>query len=263
MNRTPPTEVRRALGREVGFVCPVPGCGSPYLGWHHFDPPWHVREHHEPKGMIGLCGEHHPKADAGAFTVEQLREFKLNGAKNRKDIKGKFDWLRNKTLLVAGSNFYYETLRILEFRGESSIWLRRDENGYLLLNIRMLTTSGEPRLRLEDNGWVEKGTPTHFECPPSGKLIHAKYSNDDEIKIEFIELSSQDKAQKRYPVAKFELWNSQLANIDGGIQFPITVVEIRNIVGGTGISFTPKETTLPGFRVQNGFSAYCGCAFSI
>ncbi len=67
--------------------------------------------------MIALCSEHHPKADAGAFTIEQLRAFKVNGATKREEISGSFDWLRNRLLLVAGSCFFYETLIVLEFRG--------------------------------------------------------------------------------------------------------------------------------------------------
>jgi hypothetical protein len=263
MNRNPPADVRRILTREVGFCCPVPNCGSPYLEWHHFDPPWRVREHHEPSGMIALCSEHHPKADAGAFTVEQLHEFKLNGAKNHREIKGKFDWFRNKLFLVAGSCFYYETLRVLEFRGEPSIWLRRDENGYLLLNIRMLSTSNEPRLFLEDNCWIEKGNPTVFECPPSGKLIHAKYSNGDELRVEFIELPSQIEAEKRYPLATFDLWNARTSHPDMRFQFPITAIEVTNNIAGTRISFSPKRTTMGGITIQGGFFNHCGCAFSI
>ncbi len=263
MNRTPPIEVCRTLGREVNFVCPVPQCDKPYLEWHHFDPPWRIQNHHNPKGMIALCGEHHSKADAGAFTVEQLHSFKISNTDNRKDIKGKFDWLHNRILLIVGSCFYYETLTILEFRGEKSIWLRRDENGNLLLNIRMLTTSNEPRLFMEDNFWIDKGTPTSFECPPSGKLIHAKYSNGDEIRIEFIELLSSDKAQRRYPSARFDLWNSRMSSPGRKLQFPITAIEVSNNVAGTGISFTSKETNLGGIIIKNGFSAYSSCAFSI
>ena len=39
MNRTPPKKVIQTLRQEVGFGCPIPNCGNPYLEWHHFDPP--------------------------------------------------------------------------------------------------------------------------------------------------------------------------------------------------------------------------------
>src|SRR5687767_11098961 len=117
MNRTPPIDVRRALRREVGFGCPVQGCGNPYLSWHHFDPPWSVREHHEIGGMIALCGEHHAKAHAGAFTVDQLRSFKALDANTVRTIEGRFDWMRNDLLIVVGGNFYHETPVAVQIRG--------------------------------------------------------------------------------------------------------------------------------------------------
>src|SRR3954451_20998723 len=96
MSRTsPPLAVRRALRRESGFVCVVPDCDLPYLEWHHFDPPYTVRPHHEPDGMAALCPEHHRKADAGAYTVEQLHEFKRDAASRATMVMGSFDWLRS------------------------------------------------------------------------------------------------------------------------------------------------------------------------
>ena len=198
--------------------------------------------------MIALCSEHHRKADAGAFTVEQLHEFKVNGATNYEKVKGKFDWLRNKILLVVGRCFFYETLIVLEFRGEPIIWLRRNDDGYLLLNLRMLTTSKQSRLWIEDNYWIDKGNPTDFECPPSGKLIHAKYSNGDEIRIEFFELSSLKEAQKRFPSAYAERW---------GIVFPITTIEVLKKVGDTDINFGSTGTTLMTNQIETLFVSYC------
>lgn len=58
LSRTPPIEVRRQLRKEVNFGCPVDGCGIPYLTWHHFDPPWNEKEHHDPNGMLALCANH-------------------------------------------------------------------------------------------------------------------------------------------------------------------------------------------------------------
>lgn len=74
-----PDRVRRALRSEVGFGCPVDGCGSPYLTYHHFDPPRRLRDHNEPQGMIALCRKHHDDAGGGAFTLEQLKDLKREG----------------------------------------------------------------------------------------------------------------------------------------------------------------------------------------
>lgn len=72
MARNPPKSVLAELRKEVGFGCPVEGCGNPYLTWHHFDPPWSERHHHEPQGIIALCPEHHNAADANCGVGFQL-----------------------------------------------------------------------------------------------------------------------------------------------------------------------------------------------
>ena len=82
MNRTPPKKVIQTLRQEVGFGCPIPNCGNPYLEWHHFDPPWSIENHHRPEGMIALCTQHHKNADNYAYTNEQLiRTYALTDSK--------------------------------------------------------------------------------------------------------------------------------------------------------------------------------------
>lgn len=252
MNRVPQIDVRRALRKEVGFGCPVKGCGSPYLTWHHFDPPWNEREHHEPAGMIALCREHHDKADAGAYNKEQLRELKNNS--NTKII-GRFDWMRNCILAVVGGNFYYETPIIFQFRQQPAIWFNRDSEGYFLLNIKMLSIVREPRLCVEDNFWIETGNPVDLESPPSGKLLKVEYANGDKIRIEFMELNSIEDIIKRYPDSSPNSW---------GIQFPITAVEIQEKVGGTEFEFGPRYSKLPGNNIfKNCFFRSCSVGLSI
>ena len=76
ISRTPPANVLERLRREVNFGCPVEDCGVPYLSWHHFDPPWREKKHHNPDGMIALCAKDASLADAPRWTKEQLREMK-------------------------------------------------------------------------------------------------------------------------------------------------------------------------------------------
>lgn len=255
MNRTPNVAVRRELRKEVGFGCPVPGCANPYLTWHHFDPPWEIRQHQDPAGMIALCREHHDKADAGAYTPDQLREFKRLGQKRIQEVRGRFDWMRHSLLAVVGGSFFYETPDIFVFRGERSIWFSRDEEGYLMLNVRMLSNSGQPRTRIEDNFWISRGDQEDVESPPSGKLLHVKYPNGDMLKVQFFVLGSAAAAQKRYPEVSPENWDK--------IPFPITAVEVHNKVGGTDFAFGPRRTTLPGAIISGMFVSHCQTAISI
>ncbi|PLS85964.1 MAG: hypothetical protein CYG60_09755 [Actinobacteria bacterium] len=74
-----------------------------------------------------------------------MREFKQAGADRPEEVRGRFEWMRHSLLAVVGGNFYYDTPIIFQYQGEPSIWFNRDEDGYLLLNVRMLSTSGQPR----------------------------------------------------------------------------------------------------------------------
>lgn len=234
LTRTPPAAVLRELRREVGFGCPVSGCRSPYLTWHHFDPPWHVRQHHNPAGMVALCLEHHAKANTGSFTNEQLRALK-QAPHDPEFLAGEFDWRRRELLAVVGGNFYYQTPVIFAFRQQPVIWFNRDDEGYWLLNARMLTAQREPRLEIVDQFWAQVGTPADLECPPSGKLLHVRYANGDKIVVVFRE-STQEALEQRY----------RLSASRWGLPFPITTVEVAATVGGTPIKFGPRHTELPG-----------------
>lgn len=255
MNRNPPMDVKRALREEVGFGCPVPGCGLPYLEWHHFDPPWNVKNHHNLEAMIALCREHHIQADNGAFTSSQLHEFKRSGRENRRQVSGKFNWMRNRLLAVVGGNFYYETPVIFEFRGQPVIWFERAVNDYLLLNLNMLTTSNEPRAYIKNNEWLNVGGEEDIECPPSGKKVKIKYPNGDLVSVEFFELNSLEEAKKRYPDAELEEWP---------VELPLTAVEVTNIVANSGLEFNAKETKFGmGNVMRNCFASHCGAGLSI
>ncbi|EKE03473.1 MAG: hypothetical protein ACD_20C00199G0005 [uncultured bacterium] len=251
MNRTPPIEVRRFLRKEVNFGCPVDGCGNPYLEWHHFEPAWSVKNHHNPEGMIALCAEHHKKADAGAYTKDQLKSFKNN---IQVDVQGKFDWLRNDLLVVVGGNFYYETPRVFEFKDKSIIWFNRDENGYLLLNLIMLSTSKEERAFIQDNFWMKRGNPSDLESPPSGKILKIQYDNNDFFRVEYYELRNFEDIKKRFPDVSPEYWQ---------VKFPITAVEIHYKVGNTDIEFNPRSTKIGGMFMTNCFLSHCGCGISL
>ncbi len=66
-----PDHVKEELRAEVGYGCPV--CRSPFLTWHHFDPPYNVRPHNDPKGVDRPCGEHHGEADNDNWPPERLQ----------------------------------------------------------------------------------------------------------------------------------------------------------------------------------------------
>lgn len=247
MNRKPPDAVIKQLRTEVGFGCPVPECGNPYLEWHHFDPPWRVEQHHNPEGMIALCAEHHKKADYGAYTNEQLTSFKKNKV-NSALVRGKFDWRRNKLLAVVGGSFYFETNRILVIDGHDVISFTRDEEGYLLLNIKMISLSDDVRAEIKENIWENIGHPVDLISPPSGKKLCIRYSDGDYLEVEFYVIENSEKFSKKFNCEAHQ-------NLD----FPITAVEINCEIGDTEIKLTPKQSTLLNqIQLKGCFISSCG-----
>ncbi|WP_318400583.1 HNH endonuclease [Photobacterium leiognathi] len=241
-----PRGVKKILRAEVGFGCPVKGCGNPYLEYHHFDPPVSVKPHNEPEGMIALCAQHHKKADGGAYTVDQLHEFKKDKT-NANLVKGNLDWLRKDLLAVVGGNFYYETPRIITIDDIDLVSLVRDEDGYLRLNINMLSLESEERIIIDENSWENVGSPLDLRSPPQGKELEVRYRNGDYLYLRFVELDTFEQAQKRYGTDIFR-----------EIAFPITAVEVNMTISGTRIELTPTMSKLGGLQMTGSLSSYCG-----
>ena len=239
ISRTPSVKVQRELRKEVGFSCPMPGlegterCGNPYLTWHHFDPPWRKKHHHNPEGMIALCRTHHDIADQGAYTIEQLHKFKKQASNRFRKVLGKLEWMRHNTLAVVGGNFYYNTPTIFQYYENRIIWFERDNQNYLLLNIDLLPLPSSSRVQMQNNMWQVIDEPVDIECPASGKLIHVKYENGNSLKIEFQNIDSASKFQNKYSDVFLP-----------SIHLPIVVVEVYMSVKEANISFSSKETGL-------------------
>lgn len=250
LSRTPPVAVRRELRREVGFGCPVSGCGNPYLEYHHFDPPWEKEHHHDPARMIALCAEHHAKA--AAWTVEDFRAMKAVPA-DRPDVRGRFEWIREDVLAVIGGCFYYETPNMVLFRGTPMIWFERDERRRLLLNFHVLTASGQPRASLENNDWIIRANPTDVESPPNGNWLRVRYDNGDDLSIRFREWADAEALGQVYPRA---------LDLGGTLRFPLVTAEITFEVGGTDIKFGPTWTRLGG-DIVNLVVSHCANGLAI
>lgn len=222
MSRTPPVSVREILRKEVNFGCPVSHCGSPYLEYHHFDPPWNEKHHHNPNGMIALCNKHHPEADNGAWEKEQLRELKTNPFV-KGEIIGKFNWLRQDLLIIAGLVSHNPQV-ILRIGEEKTFWIEKNHNGYSRLNMVIRDNSGSIVLEIRNNDWlIHNDKIIDVVCPPSGKEITV-HSKD---KLVFLSVRFDD-----IPIANFKLrleslWMTNRVNRNKNFQEAIEK-EIQN-----------------------------------
>ncbi len=239
LSRKPPAHVRAALAREVGYGCPVRDCGNPYLEWHHFDPEWHVRHHHNPEGMIALCHDHHARAGGGAFTLDQVRALKREGRANAAAIGGSFDWLRDELLVVAGGCTFQNTPNILWARGSQVVWVTRNEDGLLRLNLNM--PGG--RFQMRDNFWTDLSGAEAVTCPPSGRTLKVVYPNKDLLSVEFRQVTDLAEWQQRHGTA----------GLPDRLIFSVTTVEVGLRVKSWGLELLPgKPSTIDGTKFFNG-----------
>jgi hypothetical protein len=195
--------------------------------------------------MIALCATHHAKA--AAWTIEQCREMK-SASPDRPEVRGKFEWMRDDILAVIGGGFYYETPNMVVFRDTPLIWFNRDDRRRLTLNLRVPTTSGQPRLSMADNDWIIRGEPLDVDSPPNGSRLRVRYDNGDDVSIRFREWTDASALDAVYPRA--------LA-LGPRLRFPLVTAEISLEVGGTNISFTPNGTKLGKSMLKDFISSYC------
>lgn len=150
MNRNPPQEVKKILRQEVRFACPIPNCSNPVLTWHHFDPPWHDKQHHNPEGMIALCTLHHPLADGENWTRSQLRSFKQNPP-TLESIRKKFLWSDSKIIYRLGGSYAANCDYILTISGIPIIWNSFSNDGRILFYLDIRNEENSQILFMEEN----------------------------------------------------------------------------------------------------------------
>ena len=161
-------EAIRILRKEVRYGCPI--CRSPFLTFHHFDPPRKDLKDEapwDPKGIIALCRPHHDVADehgqyAGSFTKAKLREMKRRDYSS-KPVKGDFWQLNeNKNVLVRiGGSYTSPTSSILSVNHVPQIGLTVNEDGYLSLSFVLRNKADEVVAKMEENSFT--AYPTNLD----------------------------------------------------------------------------------------------------
>lgn len=150
MDRNPPQKVKKILRQEVRFACPVPDCANPILTFHHFDPPWCDKQHHNPEGMIALCRSHHDLADGGNWTRSELCSFKQTPP-NLELIRKKFLWADSKVLYRLGGNYAANCPYILTISGVPIIWHTTSQDGRILFSLDIRNEENFQILFIEEN----------------------------------------------------------------------------------------------------------------
>ena len=184
--RTPTAEMRRRLRKEVNYGCPF--CRSPFLTWHHFDPPWEPLHVHNEAGMIALCSECHRFADGGHFTKQQLRQAKFTPSSD--PPKGRLPWNPSDAFIIFGGNcFVTRKGKLFSFRitGINVFSLRLTDNSYLAINALIWDKLNNLVCGIEDNDIVPiLGSIGDLECKAQAKEISIfSKTNDASIELKF------------------------------------------------------------------------------
>lgn len=179
------------LRREVGFGCPVPGCRSPFLTWHHFDPPWNVENHWRPEGIIAMCPLCHADADEkrgrpGAYSKEELRAMKTSNC-SVDDVAGGFRaWQDKESLLVRVGGCYTDTSApVILINDVPQISVSKNEAGLLSLSFELRNQNDDVLVKMEDN-WFTAYPPNVHDMivEPKTKLVKVWLGPED-IGLEF------------------------------------------------------------------------------
>jgi hypothetical protein len=176
------------------------------------------------------------KADAIAFTDDQLRELKKKEAATRV-VSGTPNWMRHQILFRIGGNFWWEFKEILVVRGRSLVQTRRDANGNVLLTVNV---SGKGSPYMIDNVWYGLSDSADISCPPNGKRVDIKAKDGARLSIEFFEVKSVANLYLRYPKMP-TLDQTQIAKFT----FPLTVSEVSYRDKTGVIQLTPHRTCTP------------------
>ena len=235
-----PQAVIDELRSEVNFGCPIPNCGNPYLEWHHFDPPYRISSGHDPKSMIAICSHHHPMADVGTWTVEQLRSYKSN-PNSRDWIEATFGWRREKLVFYLGGIFYYDTPTIIQINNTSVIYISRDSDNNLLINVK------GKNIKIQNSAWAISTKSLSVDCTPGGKFLSAEHENGERFSIRFHDVSSHSEVERILPA-----WKR-----DYDVGFPFLLVESTYETPGKLFSFgqsnNSKITKIGSMVMTGGF----------
>ncbi len=240
--QTPPAEVRKILRQEVNFGCPV--CGSPFLTWHHFDPPKRVSPHYRPEGMVALCLQHHKEADAGAYTIPQLKALKRYPYLRNAKLTAKFNWRRQLILLEVGSNYYISPNHILRIADKDVIWISHDSFGLQAVSLNLRTANGDSILKMEANDWVLLGEVEDVECPPSANVLLIRVPKKGiRLNLRFRSLTEVKLRERIIQKCTYFIWEPIRGCIS---EWPVAVCTIEGVfVWPIQVNLTSKQTTGP------------------
>jgi len=238
-----PKKVDKEVRKASGFRCSWCGC---YLTERHHIYPHSLGGHHSEDNLILLCPNCHIHAHSDKISVNELmnRRIRLTGKVDRSS--GCLSINKEYFQVDVGGNHFINCRNILMFNDVPLISVKND-NGYLLLSVRLFNEEGNLICWMcENRWWVENEAISDFEYTKDKFSIDINNTRVLELRIKekLIEMSGSiyllgDVIQLSKDEIVFK--NSQSMFIDNtfnGIHNAIVIKEKtfnKPIQGGGGI----------------------------
>jgi hypothetical protein len=141
------------------------------------------------------------------------------------------------------------------------IAFERDEHGRFLLNVNMAsqTASREVRLRIEQNDWIEAGSPADLESPPHGRLLRVRYRDGDELRVEFDEVVSDELLLDRYGDSALP---RLISSHPGEFEYPLLTVTITMRIGDQ-LELGDRVSRIGGLIITGSVAARCAIGLQL
>lgn len=154
--------------------------------WHHFDPPWSIKQHHNPEGMIALCPNHHKEADSDEFSKNQLRELKTN-PNPRELIQKEYGWMFPHCLIRLGGGAFAPSWCVLTIADLVVFQAKRvgGKDDHLAFTFALKNEDDELIACMEDNLFVLYPDLVHdLSVTASGNRMKI-WSDERKVGLEF------------------------------------------------------------------------------
>src|SRR6266480_255638 len=146
-----PSDVRQVLRQEAGFGCCV--CGFPIYDYHHIIP-YAVRQHFDPKDMMGLCPNHHREASSGCITQPEQRKYKFHPFNIvRGYVDGKLKVVQSELVVEAGSTQFIRDGFIFLVDTEPLLSLSINSNNVLEISVKLYDQQNLLLASVDRNEW--------------------------------------------------------------------------------------------------------------
>lgn len=145
-----PDSTKRIVRQEAFFGCVK--CGNPIVEYAHIIS-YNISKDNSLGNLVTLCPTDHTKYDLGAYTEEEIREFKSNPFNKGRDIKDSFTITGSDPIIEAGTNLCINTPVLLMVDNKNIVTLIKEKD-MLTLNALFYNRNNELVAFIKNNEWV-------------------------------------------------------------------------------------------------------------